>query len=249
MKGLLGGHSGINIHEGRGEEWLCGCSAGGWRRIGTRPLAVVCHWQYVGLSCAPLMLPAPYPTGNAVSMAAAAVEAALVAAPAARLVTMQGGDKRNAIPRECSALLAVRAAWLRRGRAVVSAGERWRALRHWWCRRRQQSHGYAGTYSSSVLTAPSTSHPLPPPPTGPRGPGGGGAGRSRAEGRRLCPGVWAQGAGPQHRHGAGGAGPRHRPHPCRRPAPVRPAAHASARRGEEQPRGAGCGAQRAGWLL
>ena len=40
-------------------------------------------------------------------MAAAVAEASLAHVPAARLVTMQGGDKRNAIPRECSALLVV----------------------------------------------------------------------------------------------------------------------------------------------
>ncbi|EFN51344.1 hypothetical protein CHLNCDRAFT_59267 [Chlorella variabilis] len=62
VKGLLGGHSGININEDR---------------------------------------------GNAVAMAAAVAEASLAHVPAARLVTMQGGDKRNAIPRECSALLVV----------------------------------------------------------------------------------------------------------------------------------------------
>ncbi len=42
-------------------------------------------------------------------MAAAVVEASLAAVPATRLVSLQGGDKRNAIPRECSALLVVRA--------------------------------------------------------------------------------------------------------------------------------------------
>ncbi|KAL4434503.1 hypothetical protein ABPG75_000944 [Micractinium tetrahymenae] len=62
VKGLLGGHSGINIHEDR---------------------------------------------GNAVRMAAATVEAGLAAVPAARLVDVRGGDKRNAIPRECSTTLAV----------------------------------------------------------------------------------------------------------------------------------------------
>ena len=44
-------------------------------------------------------------------MAAAVVEAALAAVPEARLVSMQGGDKRNAIPRECTAILAVSEAW------------------------------------------------------------------------------------------------------------------------------------------
>ena len=46
--------------------------------------------------------------GNAVRMAAATVEAILAAAPTARLVSMHGGDKRNAIPRECSATVVVR---------------------------------------------------------------------------------------------------------------------------------------------
>lgn len=58
VTGLLGGHSGLNINEDR---------------------------------------------GNAVKMAANAVEAALEAAPGARLVSVSGGDKRNAIPRECRA--------------------------------------------------------------------------------------------------------------------------------------------------
>lgn len=65
VKGLLGGHSGINIHEDR---------------------------------------------GNAVRMAAATVEAVLAAVPAARIVGMRGGDKRNAIARECTATVAVPAA-------------------------------------------------------------------------------------------------------------------------------------------
>ncbi len=58
--GLRGGHSGVDIHEDR---------------------------------------------GNAVRMAAVAVEKALVAAPNARLVSINGGDKRNAIPRECRAIV------------------------------------------------------------------------------------------------------------------------------------------------
>lgn len=43
--------------------------------------------------------------GNAVRMAAAAVEKALRVAPNARLVSINGGDKRNAIPRECRAVI------------------------------------------------------------------------------------------------------------------------------------------------
>ena len=43
----------------------------------------------------------------AVRMAAAAAEAALAAAPGGVLVTIAGGDKRNAIPRECSATIVV----------------------------------------------------------------------------------------------------------------------------------------------
>ena len=68
VKGCLGGHSGINIHEDR---------------------------------------------ANAVRLAAATAEAVLAAVPGARLVSLSGGDKRNAIPRECSVLLAVsvRAWW------------------------------------------------------------------------------------------------------------------------------------------
>ena len=60
VAGLLGGHSGLNINEDR---------------------------------------------GNAVKMAAITVEAVLQAAPGAKLVSLKGGDKRNAIPRECLALL------------------------------------------------------------------------------------------------------------------------------------------------
>ena len=63
--GLLGGHSGLNIGEDR---------------------------------------------GNAVIMAAQLVEAVLKAVPAARLAAFQGGDKRNALAREASALLLVRSA-------------------------------------------------------------------------------------------------------------------------------------------
>ena len=61
VDGLLGGHSGINIHEGR---------------------------------------------GNALQIAALAAQRALRAAPSARLVSVSGGDKRNAIPREASALIS-----------------------------------------------------------------------------------------------------------------------------------------------
>ncbi|PSC67193.1 aminoacyl-histidine dipeptidase [Micractinium conductrix] len=75
VKGLLGGHSGINIHEDR---------------------------------------------GNAVRMAAATVEAILAAAPTARLVSMHGGDKRNAIPRECSATVVVPAAELDAAQEAVA---------------------------------------------------------------------------------------------------------------------------------
>ena len=60
ITGLKGGHSGVDIHEDR---------------------------------------------GNAVRMAAAALEKALSAAPHARLVSINGGDKRNAIPRECRAVV------------------------------------------------------------------------------------------------------------------------------------------------
>lgn len=45
--------------------------------------------------------------GNAVKMAAGIVEAVLSEVPGARLVSMAGGDKRNAIPRECFSTLAV----------------------------------------------------------------------------------------------------------------------------------------------
>jgi dipeptidase D len=45
--------------------------------------------------------------GNAVKIAAAVVEAVLEAVPDARLALLQGGDKRNAIPREASADVAV----------------------------------------------------------------------------------------------------------------------------------------------
>ena len=62
LAGLLGGHSGLNIGEDR---------------------------------------------GNAVIMATQSVEALLKAVPAARLAAFQGGDKRNALAREASALVLV----------------------------------------------------------------------------------------------------------------------------------------------
>eukprot|EP00884_Botryococcus_braunii_P019726 jgi/Botrbrau1/6437/Bobra.0034s0013.1 len=62
ISGLMGGHSGLNIHEGR---------------------------------------------GNAVQLAARAVDRLLHTIPAARLVSIQGGDKRNAIAREATAELLV----------------------------------------------------------------------------------------------------------------------------------------------
>ncbi len=75
VSGLLGGHSGLCIHEGR---------------------------------------------GNAVGLAARLAEAAVRGgggSAAVRLVSMSGGDKRNAIPRECAATVAVCAG----GRAAVDA--------------------------------------------------------------------------------------------------------------------------------
>ena len=75
VSGLLGGHSGLCIHEGR---------------------------------------------GNAVGLAARLAEAAVRGgggSAAVRLVSMSGGDKRNAIPRECAATVAVCAG----GRATVDA--------------------------------------------------------------------------------------------------------------------------------
>lgn len=62
LAGLLGGHSGLNIGEDR---------------------------------------------GNAVIMAAQSVEALLKAVPEGRLAAFQGGDKRNALAREASALVLV----------------------------------------------------------------------------------------------------------------------------------------------
>ena len=59
--------------------------------------------------------------GNALRLAAAVVEAALSAAPGARLASMAGGDKRNAIPRECSAQLAVPQAELAAATAAAEA--------------------------------------------------------------------------------------------------------------------------------
>lgn len=71
------------------------------------------------LACCVLLCHAP--AGNAVQMAAALADAALRAAPGARLASMAGGDKRNAIPRECSALLAVPAAEVAAAQAAVRA--------------------------------------------------------------------------------------------------------------------------------
>lgn len=62
VQGLLGGHSGINIHEGR---------------------------------------------GNAVLLCAHTVQKALVTIPGVSLVSLQGGDKHNAIPREAKAILVI----------------------------------------------------------------------------------------------------------------------------------------------
>ena len=63
LEGLMGGHSGICIHEDR---------------------------------------------GNAVQLMARAVTALLVAAPGTRLAEIKGGDKRNAIAREATAVIMVR---------------------------------------------------------------------------------------------------------------------------------------------
>ena len=78
VTGLLGGHSGIEIHEDR---------------------------------------------GNAVRMAAAAVDALLREVPGAALASMQGGDKRNAIPRECRAVVCVPAAAQTAAAAVIKRAE------------------------------------------------------------------------------------------------------------------------------
>jgi len=62
VTGLMGGHSGVDIHEDR---------------------------------------------GNAVRLAAATVDAVLRSVPGVRLASIEGGDKRNAIPRECRVTLYV----------------------------------------------------------------------------------------------------------------------------------------------
>eukprot|EP00887_Chlorella_sp_A99_P003745 scaffold7.g3745.t1 len=80
--GLMGGHSGINIHEDR---------------------------------------------GNAVRLTAALAEAVLAAVPGAALASIAGGDKPNAIPRECSATLVVPKAAL--ADAALVAGKRGAELR------------------------------------------------------------------------------------------------------------------------
>jgi dipeptidase D len=78
VSGLLGGHSGVDIHEDR---------------------------------------------GNAVRMAAAAADAVLSRVAGARLASLAGGDKRNAIARECAAVLAVPAAERDAAAAVVASVE------------------------------------------------------------------------------------------------------------------------------
>ena len=70
--GLMGGHSGLNIGEGR---------------------------------------------GNAVVFAARVADAVVSGVPGARLAAICGGDKRNAIPREASATLAVSAWHVANGRS------------------------------------------------------------------------------------------------------------------------------------
>jgi len=62
VEGLLGGHSGINIHEGR---------------------------------------------GNALQIAAVALQEVMRACPSTQVLSFCGGDKRNAIPRESQVLIAV----------------------------------------------------------------------------------------------------------------------------------------------
>lgn len=78
VSGLLGGHSGVDIHEDR---------------------------------------------GNAVRMAAATLDQVLAAVPGARVAGIQGGDKRNAIARECSAVVSVPQAQLAAACATVAAAE------------------------------------------------------------------------------------------------------------------------------
>lgn len=57
--------------------------------------------------------------GNAVRMAAATVDALLASVPGARLVAIHGGDKRNAIARECRAVVSVPAGAQDSAAAVV----------------------------------------------------------------------------------------------------------------------------------
>ena len=78
VNGVVGGHSGINIHEGR---------------------------------------------GNAVQVIALVLSRLLKDCKGARLVSFEGGDKHNAIPRESRAVVAVSEAELEVAKAVIKECE------------------------------------------------------------------------------------------------------------------------------
>lgn len=83
VSGLLGGHSGLHIHEGRGNA------------------------VQLAVRAAVAALSATAMVSTTTTAAATACGAAPLSAAAGRLVEVQGGDKRNAIAREASALILV----------------------------------------------------------------------------------------------------------------------------------------------
>lgn len=110
---LLSGRTLLNLDTEEWPEVFIGC-AGGGDSVLTLPLrreavasSMLLEVAVTGLRGGHSGVEMHEDRANAVRLAAQALEAAFVAEPQARLVAINGGDKRNAIPRECRAILAV----------------------------------------------------------------------------------------------------------------------------------------------
>lgn len=111
---MLKGRTMLNLDTEEWPEVFIGCAGGGDTVLTLNlsqdeapPAAMAMEISFIGLKGGHSGVDIHEDRGNAVRMAAVAVEKALVAAPNARLVSINGGDKRNAIPRECRAVVMV----------------------------------------------------------------------------------------------------------------------------------------------
>lgn len=111
---MLQGRTMLNLDTEEWPEVFIGCAGGGdtvltlnLNQEEAHPAAIAVEISFLGLKGGHSGMDIDEDRGNAVRMAALAVEKALLVAPNARLVSIRGGDKRNAIPRECRAVIMV----------------------------------------------------------------------------------------------------------------------------------------------